>query len=52
MVAQAAELRRVIGLAGQYAAVDEILSGRENLEMVGRLYRLATREARVAPTRS
>ena len=46
VVAQAAELRRVIGLAGQYAAVDEILSGRENLEMVGRLYRLSTHEAR------
>jgi ABC-2 type transport system ATP-binding protein len=30
----------VIGLAGQYAAVDENLSGRENLELVGRLYHL------------
>jgi ABC-2 type transport system ATP-binding protein len=45
VVAQAAELRTAIGLAGQYAAVDEILTGRENLEMVGRLYRLPTREA-------
>lgn len=37
---QANELRRNIGLTGQYAAVDEYLSGRENLEMVGRLYHL------------
>jgi ABC-2 type transport system ATP-binding protein len=40
------ELRRRIGLAGQYAAVDEYLTGRENLEMVGRLYHLSTRSAR------
>ena len=33
-------MRRRIGLAGQFAAVDEELTGRENLEMVGRLYRL------------
>ena len=33
-------LRRVIGLAGQYAAVDEKLTGRENLLLVGRLYHL------------
>src|SRR5881275_193876 len=33
-------LRSVIGLAGQYAAIDENLSGRENLEMVGRLYHM------------
>lgn len=32
--------RRVIGLSGQYAAVDEILTGRENLIMFGQLYRL------------
>src|SRR5438270_6924609 len=31
------DVRRVIGLAGQYAAVDERLTGRENLRMVGRL---------------
>ncbi len=43
---QAEELRTTIGLAGQYAAVDEILTGRENLEMVGRLYQLSGREAR------
>ncbi len=46
VVAQAAELRTAIGLAGQYAAVDEILTGRENLEMVGQLYRLSTAEAK------
>ncbi len=39
-------VRRRIGLAGQFAAVDEELTGRENLEMVGRLYRLPAREAR------
>ncbi len=37
---EAAELRTRIGLAGQYAAVDENLTGAENLEMVGRLYHL------------
>ncbi len=41
-----AALRRVIGLAGQYAAVDENLTGRENLTMVGQLYHLGRREAR------
>ena len=40
VVADAAELRAQIGLAGQYAAVDENLTGFENLEMVGRLYHL------------
>jgi ABC-2 type transport system ATP-binding protein len=38
VVEDAAELRSKIGLAGQYAAVDENLTGFENLEMVGRLY--------------
>ena len=46
VVRDAAKLRSVIGLAGQYAAVDESLTGRENLEMVGRLYHLAGDEAR------
>ncbi|HEU4527943.1 MAG TPA: ATP-binding cassette domain-containing protein [Actinomycetota bacterium] len=46
VVRDAAELRRVIGLAGQYAAVDENLTGLENLEMVGRLYHIPTAEAR------
>jgi ABC-2 type transport system ATP-binding protein len=40
VVRDAAKLRAQIGLAGQYAAVDENLTGRENLEMVGRLYHL------------
>ena len=40
VVRDAAEVRRQIGLAGQYAAVDENLTGAENLEMVGRLYHL------------
>ena len=46
VVRQADELRSRIGLTGQYAAVDEYLSGRENLEMVGRLYHLPKRYAR------
>jgi ABC-2 type transport system ATP-binding protein len=41
-----AEVRARIGLAGQAAAVDDYLTGRENLQMVGRLYGLARREAR------
>jgi ABC-2 type transport system ATP-binding protein len=41
-----AEVRARIGLAGQSAAVDEVLTGRENVEMVGRLYGLSRREAR------
>jgi ABC-2 type transport system ATP-binding protein len=44
---QAAALRSKIGLAGQYAAVDENLTGFENLEMVGRLYHLGRAEARL-----
>ncbi len=46
VVRDAQRLRSVIGLAGQYAAVDEVLSGRENLEMVARLYHLSKREAK------
>src|SRR3954451_22047247 len=38
VVKQAAQLRQRIGRAGQYAAVDELLTGEENLVMVGRLY--------------
>jgi ABC-2 type transport system ATP-binding protein len=41
VVRDAVKLRSQIGLAGQYAAVDEYLTGQENLEMVGRLYHLA-----------
>jgi ABC-2 type transport system ATP-binding protein len=39
-------VRASIGLTGQYAAVDEYLTGFENLEMVGRLYHLPKRDAR------
>ena len=46
VVRQADELRSLIGLTGQYAAVDEYLTGRENLEMVGRLYHLPKKQAR------
>jgi ABC-2 type transport system ATP-binding protein len=45
-VREAAQLRAKIGLAGQYAAVDENLTGFENLEMVGRLYHMGGAEAR------
>jgi ABC-2 type transport system ATP-binding protein len=41
------DLRRVIGLSGQYAAVDEHLTGFENLDMVGRLYHLGSAESRM-----
>lgn len=40
VVRQADEVRHTIGLTGQYAALDELLTGRENLEMMGRLYHL------------
>jgi ABC-2 type transport system ATP-binding protein len=46
VVTDAESVRRVIGLSGQYAAVDENLTGRENLEIFGRLYRLAAKAAR------
>jgi ABC-2 type transport system ATP-binding protein len=46
VVDDAAALRSRIGLAGQYAAVDENLTGFENLEMVGRLYHLGRTPAR------
>jgi daunorubicin resistance ABC transporter ATP-binding subunit len=46
VVRDADALRSVIGLAGQYAAVDELLTGRENLELVGRLYHLTRAERR------
>ena len=45
-VRDAAQLRAQIGLAGQYAAVDENLTGFENLEMVGRLYHLGKAQSR------
>ncbi|MET0419201.1 MAG: ATP-binding cassette domain-containing protein [Actinoplanes sp.] len=43
---QAVQVRRRIGLVGQHAAVDEILGGRQNLVMFGRLYGLSTSAAR------
>ncbi len=41
------EVRKLIGLSGQYAAVDEYLTGYENLDMVGRLYRMGKRPSQV-----
>ncbi len=46
VVTEPLAVRRRIGLAGQFAAVDAELTGRENIEMVGRLYRLPVAEAR------
>ncbi|MGW5877362.1 ATP-binding cassette domain-containing protein [Nocardiopsis terrae] len=46
VAAQAGLVRSRIGFVGQYAAVDEILSGRRNLEMFGRLYHLGRRRSR------
>ena len=46
VVREPARVRNVIGLTGQFAAVDEYLTGRENLEMIGRLYRLRMEDAR------
>ncbi|MFJ4874931.1 ATP-binding cassette domain-containing protein [Streptomyces sp. NPDC088745] len=40
------EVRRSIGLSGQFAAVDEYLTGRENLQMVGRLYQMSKRASK------
>ncbi|MFD9941293.1 ATP-binding cassette domain-containing protein [Nonomuraea sp. NPDC059023] len=46
VVRETAEARYRIGLTGQSIALDEVLTGRENLEMFGRLYHLGAREAR------
>jgi ABC-2 type transport system ATP-binding protein len=46
VVADPAGVRRSIGLAGQSAAIVDELTGRENLEMVGRLYHLSKKESR------
>jgi ABC-2 type transport system ATP-binding protein len=43
-----AKVRQVVGLAGQFAAVEDAMTGRENLEMVGRLFGLSRKEARAA----
>jgi len=46
VVRQPREVRRLIGLTGQYAAVDELLSGQENLYMIGRLLGFRRSDAR------
>ena len=51
-VTDARALRRIIGLSGQNAAVDEHLTGFENLDMVGRLYHLGRAESRGAGPRA
>lgn len=43
---QADQVRNVIGLTGQYAAVDQYLTGRENLELFGRLFHLSKNDAK------
>ena len=50
VVHQAAAVRRSIGLAGQSAAIQEELTGRENLEIIGRLYHLSWPQARSRAT--
>jgi ABC-2 type transport system ATP-binding protein len=50
VVRDADRLKASIGLAGQEAAIDEYLTGRENLEMIGRLYHLSVRDARSRAT--
>jgi ABC-2 type transport system ATP-binding protein len=45
VIADPVEARHKIGLAGQFAAVDDFLTGRENVEMVGQLYNLSKKEA-------
>jgi len=50
VVRDAQRVRSVIGLSGQYAAVDENLTGRENLWMFGRLYQLNTGPAKARAT--
>lgn len=46
VIREAQSVRSVIGLAGQYPAVEEILTGKENLEMIGRLYHLGKPDAK------
>src|SRR5215211_1337229 len=45
VVSEAPKVREVIGLTGQFAAVDELLTGRENLRLFGRLFHLPRRAA-------
>jgi ABC-2 type transport system ATP-binding protein len=46
VLANPREVRRRLGLSGQYAAVDEYLTGFENLDMIGRLYHLGRKRSR------
>jgi ABC-2 type transport system ATP-binding protein len=46
VASEAQSVRSVIGLAGQYPAVEEILTGKENLEMIGQLYHLGKPKAK------
>ena len=46
-----AKVRQVVGLAGQFAAVEEAMTGRENLQMVGRLFGLSRKDAKAAAVR-
>ncbi|HEY1596408.1 MAG TPA: ABC transporter permease, partial [Thermoleophilaceae bacterium] len=46
VVHEPAAVRQLLGLTGQFAAVDEILTGRENLQMFGRLFDLSPSQAR------
>jgi daunorubicin resistance ABC transporter ATP-binding subunit len=50
VVAEAPAVRGVIGFAGQFAAVDPNLTGRENLELIGRLSRVSREQAKVRAT--
>jgi ABC transporter DrrB family efflux protein len=45
VVREAGAVRELIGLTGQFAAVDELLTGRENLEMFGRLFNMSREDA-------
>jgi oleandomycin transport system ATP-binding protein len=51
VVTQAHQVRSLIGLTGQYASVDEMLTGTENLILIGRLLGLSRRESRARATR-
>ncbi|MGB1101237.1 MAG: ATP-binding cassette domain-containing protein, partial [Pontimonas sp.] len=46
VLAEPDQVRRMIGVSGQYAAVDENMTGFENLDMVGRLYHLSPEDSR------
>jgi oleandomycin transport system ATP-binding protein len=52
VVRDAAGVRELLGLTGQFAAVDEMLTGRENLMMFGRLFGLSPADARQAGERA